>query len=154
MIGQFEAEANMPGRPLYKSYSVHPYPRLWGAELSYVSGHAWVVPRRERTSEQRRAIGRFFRFIAEHNFDWARTGHLPAFKAVVESPEFKALPHRMNIAPVASIGRPLPGGVRRQNAIEGLVGEEVAAAFNGQKPTRQALADAERRVNALLAELD
>ena len=73
---------------------------------------------------------------------------------MVESPAFKALPHRMNIAPVASTGRPLPGGVQRQNAIEGLVGEEVAAAFNGQKPTKQALADAERRVNELLAGLD
>jgi multiple sugar transport system substrate-binding protein len=154
MIGQFEAEANTPGRPLFQSYTVYPYPRLWGAEVSYVSGHAWVVPKRERTPEQRRAIAQFFRFIAQHNFDWARTGHLPAFKAVVDSPAFKALPHRTNIAPVATTGRPLPGGVQRQNAIEGLVGEEVAAAFNGQKSTKQALADAERRVNELLAQLD
>jgi multiple sugar transport system substrate-binding protein len=150
MIGQFEAEANTPGRPLYRSYTVFPYPRLWGADVSYVSGHAWVVPKRERTPEQRRAIARFFRFIADHNFDWARTGHLPAFQAVIDSPAFRALPHRANIAPVATTGRPLPGGVQRQNAIEGLVGEEVAAAFNGQKPTRQALADAERRVNEML----
>ncbi|HWT11898.1 MAG TPA: extracellular solute-binding protein [Allosphingosinicella sp.] len=152
MIGQFEAEANTPGRPLYRSYTVYPYPRLWGEPVSYVSGHAWVVPRRERTPEQRRAIARFFRFIAEHNFDWARTGHLPAFQAVVDSPAFRALPHRANIAPIAATGRPLPGGVQRQNAIEGLIGEEVAAAFNGQKSTRQALADAERRVNELLAQ--
>ena len=154
MIGQFEAEANTPGRPLYRSYTVYPYPRLWGQDVSYVSGHAWVVPRRERTPEQRRAIARFFRFMAEHNFDWARTGHLPAFKAVVGSAAFQALPHRANIASVASTGRPLPGGVQRQNAIEGLVGEEVAAAFNGQKSTRRALADAERRVNALLSQTD
>lgn len=154
MIGQFEAEANTPGRPLYQGYTVYPYPRLWGAEVSYVSGHAWVVPKRERTPEQRRAIARFFRFIADHNFDWARTGHLPAFKAVVESPAFKALPHRVNIAPIATTGRPLPGGVQRQNAIEGLVGEEVAAAFNNQKSTKRALADADRRVNELLAQLD
>jgi multiple sugar transport system substrate-binding protein len=154
MIGQFEAEANTPGRPLHQGYTVYPYPRLWGADVSYVSGHAWVVPKRERTPEQRRAIARFFRFIAEHNFDWTRTGHLPAFKAVVESPAFTALPHRANIAPVATTGRPLPGGVQRQNAIEGLVGEEVAAAFNGQKSTKRALADAERRVNELLAQID
>jgi multiple sugar transport system substrate-binding protein len=154
MIGQFEKEANTPGRPLYQSYTVYPYPRLWGADVSYVSGHAWVVPKRERTPEQRRAIGRFFRFIAAHNFDWARTGHLPAFQAVVDSPAFRALPHRANIAKVATTGRPLPGGVQRQNAIEGLVGEEIAAAFNGQKPTKRALADAERRVNELLAQTD
>jgi len=153
MIGQFEKEANTPGRPLHQAYTVYPYPQLWGADVAYVSGHAWVVPKRERTQEQRTAIARFFRFIAEHNFDWTRTGHLPAFKAVVESAAFKALPHRANIAPVATTGRPLPSGVQRQNAIEGLVGEEIAAAFNGQKTTRQALADAERRVNELLAEL-
>jgi multiple sugar transport system substrate-binding protein len=152
MIGQFEAEANTPGRPLYRGYTVYPYPRLWGQEVSYVSGHAWVVPRRERTPEQHAAIARFFRFVADHNFDWARTGHLPAFRAVVESPAFRALPHRANIAEVAATGRPLPSGVQRQNAIEGLVGEEIAAAFNGQKSTEQALADAERRVNELLAQ--
>ncbi|HVF82734.1 MAG TPA: extracellular solute-binding protein [Sphingomicrobium sp.] len=154
MIGQFEAEANTPGRPLYKNYTVYPYPRLWGEKVSYVSGHAWVVPRRERTAALRQAIARFFRFAAEHNHDWARTGHLPAFKAVIESPAFQALPHRANIAPIARTGRPLPGGVQRQNAIEGLVGEEVAAAFNGQKSTDQALADAERRVNEFLAQVD
>lgn len=153
MIGQFEAEANTPGRPLHESYTVVPYPRLWGDAVSYVSGHAWVVPRRDRTPAQRSAIARFFRFVADHNFDWARTGHLPAFKAVVDSPAFRALPHRTNIAPIAETGRPLSSGVQRQNAIEGLVGEEVAAAINGQKPTRQALADAERRVNELLSQM-
>jgi multiple sugar transport system substrate-binding protein len=153
MIGQFEAEANTPGRPLYRAYTVYPYPQLWGENVYYVSGHAWVVPVRDRTPAQRSAIARFFRFVAAHNYDWARTGHLPAFRAVIESPAFAALPHRRNIAPVASNGRPLPPGVQRQNAIEGLVGEEIAAAFNGQKSTRQALADAERRVNETLAQL-
>jgi multiple sugar transport system substrate-binding protein len=153
MIGQFESEAKQPGRPLYQGYAVYPYPRLFGEDVSYVSGHAWVVPKRERSAKQRSAIARFFRFVAEHNFDWARTGHLPAFKAVVESPAFAALPYRQGIAPVATTGRPLPAGVQRQNAIEGLVGEEVAAAFNGQKSTKQALADAERRVNEMLGQL-
>ena len=153
MIGNFETQAKTPGRPLYESYAVYPYPRLWGNEVSYVSGHAWVVPKRERTPKQREAIARFFRFVADNNFDWARTGHLPAFKAVVESPAFAALPYRTGIAPVASTGRPLPAGVQRQNAIEGLVGEEVAAAFNGQKSAKQALADAERRVNEMLGQL-
>jgi multiple sugar transport system substrate-binding protein len=92
--------------------------------------------------------------MAAHNFDWARTGHLPAFKAVLDSPQFRALPHREDIAPLASIGRPLPTTVPRQSAIEGLVGEEMAAAFIGQKPIPRALADAQRRVNELLAEVD
>ena len=92
--------------------------------------------------------------MAQHNYDWARTGHIPAFKAVLDDPRFKSLPHRRDIAPLASMGRPLPSYVQRQNAIEGIVGEEAAAAFTGQKPIPNALADAERRVNDLLAQTD
>ena len=154
MIGSFEQEANTPGRPLYKSYAVFPYPRLWGEHVEYVSGHSWVVPARKRTPQQREAIARFFKFMAAHNYDWARTGHIPAFKAVLDDPRFKALPHRADIAPLASIGRPLPSYVLRQNAIEGIVGEEAAAAFTGQKSVPQALAEAERRVDELLAQVD
>jgi len=153
MIGQFQQESQSPGRPLYKSYAVRNFPRLWGEHVVYVSGHAWVVPRRERTAEQKAALARFFRFMAAHNFDWARTGHLPAFTKVLESPEFRSLPQRAEIAPLADIGRPLPGYVQRQSAVEGIVGEEMAAAVNGQKPIPQALGDAERRVNEFLAEL-
>jgi multiple sugar transport system substrate-binding protein len=154
MIGSFQKEATTPGRPLYRSYAVFPYPRLWGERLEYVGGHAWVVPARERSPEQRAAIARFFRFMAAHNFDWARTGHIPAFRAVLDDPKFKALPHRADIALLGEIGRPLPSHVRRQAAIEGLVGEEMAAAFTGQKPVERALADADRRVNELLEQLD
>ncbi len=154
MIGSFQKEADTPGRPLYKSYAVFPYPRLWGERVEYVSGHTWVVPTRKRSPKQREAIARFFRFMADHDYDWARTGHIPAFKAVLDDPRFKALPHRADIAPLASMGRPLPGYVLRQNAIEGIVGEEAAAAFTGQKTIPNALAEAERRVDILLAQVD
>lgn len=154
MIGSFQEEASTPGRPLYKSYAVYPYPRLWGERVEYVSGHAWVVPARQRTPAQKDAIARFFKFMAAHDYDWARTGHIPAFQAVLADPRFKALPHRNDIAPLAKMGRPLPGYVLRQNAIEGIVGEEAAAAFTGQKPIERALASAEYRVNQLLAQID
>jgi multiple sugar transport system substrate-binding protein len=154
MIGSFQQEATTPGRPLYNSYAVFPYPHLWGRWVEYVSGHSWVVPTRKRTPQQRAAIARFFKFMAAHNFDWARTGHIPAFKSVLEDPRFKALPHRADIAPLAAIGRPLPSNVQRQNAIEGIVGEEAAAAFTGQKSIEQGLADAERRVNDMLGQVE
>jgi multiple sugar transport system substrate-binding protein len=154
MIGSFQQEAETPGRPLYKNYAVFPYPRLWGERVEYVSGHSWIVPARKRSTKQRQAIARFFRFMAAHNYDWVRTGHIPAFKAVLDEPRFKALPHRADIALLASIGRPLPSYVQRQNAIEGIVGEEAAAAFTGQKTIPYALSEAERRVDALLAQVD
>lgn len=154
MIGSFEKEAETPGRPLFNSYGVYPYPRLWGHPAAFVDGHSWVMPKRQRTPATLAAIARFLRFMSDHNFDWARTGHVSAMKAVVASPQFAALPHRADIAPLAVVGRPLPGTIRRQGAIEGILGEELAAAVSGQKPVDRALADAERRANTLLAELD
>jgi multiple sugar transport system substrate-binding protein len=154
MIGQFQTESETPGRPLHEAYGVYPYPRLWGRDASYVSGHSWVVPKRDRTPEQKAALAAFFRYMAARNNDWTRTGHLPAFKGLLASPAFNALPHRRDIAPLASIGQPLPGTVQRQSAVEGIVGEEMAAAITGQKPIPRALGDAERRVDEFLAELN
>lgn len=153
MIGSFDQEANTPGRPLYNSYAVFPYPRLWGHAASFVDGHSWVVPKGKRSAKQRRALARFLKFMANHNFDWARTGHIPAMKSVVESARFAALPHRADIAPMGENGRPLPGAILRQGAIEGILGEELQSAVTGQKQVDAALRDAERRVNNLLAQL-
>jgi multiple sugar transport system substrate-binding protein len=153
MIGPYDAEAGTPGRPLYHGYAVVPYPRLWGHDAAFVDGHSWVMPRRSRTPAQLGAIGRFLRFIAAHNFDWTRTGQLPAFQAVLALPQFQALPHRRDIAAMAATGGQLPDYVQRQSAIQGLIGEELEAAVTGTKPVDQALADAERRVNELLAQL-
>jgi multiple sugar transport system substrate-binding protein len=153
MIGPYDQEARTEGRPLHNSYAVLPFPRLWGQDAAFVDGHAWVMPRAERTPEESHAIVRLLRFLAAHNFDWSRTGHLPAFRAVLETPRFRALPHRADIAAMAATGRQLPDYVQRQSAIQGLIGEELEAAVTGIKPVEQALADAERRVNELLSQI-
>lgn len=153
MIGSFQQESETQGRPLHQGYTVYPYPRLWGRPAPVVGGHSWVMPARDRSPAQRRAMARLLRFMAAHNYDWSRTGHLPAFQAVVDSPRFRALPHRSNIAPLAATGTPFPA-VRLQGPIEGLVGEEISAAIMGQKEIDAALRDAERRVNEFLAETD
>lgn len=153
MIGPYDQEASTPGHPLYQSYAVQPFPRLWGHDTAFVDGHAWVVPRAERSPAERQAMARFLRFLAAHNFEWTRTGQLPAFRAVLDMPAFRALPHRSDIAAMAATGAQLPDYVQRQSAIQGLIGEELEAAVTGLKPVDQALADAERRVNELLAQI-
>ena len=153
MIGPYDEEAATPGRPLHGGYAVLPYPRLWGREAAFVDGHAWVMPKRERTPAQEAAVSRFLRFLADHNGEWARTGHLPAVDAVLGRPEFNRLPHRSDIADMARTGAQLPDYVRRQSAVQGLIGEELESAVNGGKPTDRALVDAERRVDELFAQM-
>ncbi|GGI76892.1 ABC transporter substrate-binding protein [Polymorphobacter multimanifer] len=153
MIGPYDAEAARPGSALYRSYAIAPFPRLWGQDAAFVDGHAWVMPRAARSRSERAAIARFLGFLARYNADWSRTGQLPAFQPVLETDSFRALPHRGDIVAIASTGTQLPEHVRRQSAIQGLIGEELEAAVTGIKPIDRALADAERRVNRLYAEL-
>lgn len=153
MIGPYDEESRTPGRPLYRSYAVLPYPALWGHPAAFVDGHSWVMPRHARSAEELGAISRFLGFLARHNYDWTRTGHLPAFASVLDLPQFRALPHRRDIADMAATGGQLPAYVQRQSAIQGLLAEEVEAAITGLKPVDAALNDAERRVNELLSQM-
>ena len=155
MVSTFDAEAKNPQRPLARGYSVVPYPQLFpGRDASFVDGHNWVMPvDKRRTPEEKSATLRLMRFLADHDGEWARTGHLPVFEDIIASPSFRALPHRASYAKLSETGFPLPSGVRRQYPIENILGEESAAAITGEKTVERALADAERRINALLANI-
>jgi multiple sugar transport system substrate-binding protein len=151
VIGDFDSESRKPDRPLSNGYTVYPFPQLFpGRDATYADGHSWVMPVKERTPKQREAAFRLMKFLADHDFEWSRTGHLPAFRAVLESERFKSLPHRQNIAKLAVTGTPLAPEVQRQFALIDIIGEELAPAIAGQKSIDAALADAEHRVNELL----
>lgn len=152
MIGPYE-EAARAGQNGLKNYAVVPFPQLWGEAAAFVDGHGWVVPKDKRSAAERRAITRFLAFLARYNVDWTRTGHLPAFSAVLKDPAFTAQPHRSDIAAMAATGKQLPDYVQRQSAVQSLIGEELEAAVSGAKPVDRALADAERRVNELLSQI-
>ena len=152
MVGQFDAASRDPQSALHGGYAVRPIPFLFEGPRTYlVDGHNWVMPRNaRRTPAQRAAAARFLRYFADNDFQWARTGHVPAYDTVIESAEWQALPHRQDIAEITRIGQPLPRFVRRQSPIEFIVGEEAAAAFTGVKPVERALADMQRRADEIL----
>ena len=152
MIGQFDAAAGDATSPLYQGYAVRPFPFLFhGRRVSLVDGHNWVMPRDpRRTPAEREAARRFLAYFAANDFQWARTGHFPAYQAVIDSEDWQQLPHRGDIALITQIGEPLPKYVRRQSPIEFIVGEEAAAAFTGVKPVERALADMQRRADEIL----
>lgn len=152
MIGPYDEAARQKGSRL-GGYAVAPFPKLWGKNAAFVDGHAWVVPAATRSVAERKAIATFVGYVAKYNGDWVRTGHLPAFRDILQSPAFRSQPHRSNIAAMAATGQQLPDFVQRQSAIQGVIGEELEAAVTGTKPINVALSDAERRVNEILAQL-
>jgi multiple sugar transport system substrate-binding protein len=154
LIGTYEQESKQPGSPLSGGYAVVPYPQLYpGRDATYADGHSWVVPNAKRGAVKMRAIFRVLRYLRDNDFDWSRTGHLPAYQDVIDSSRWRSLPHRAEIAKLVDTAEPLPGGVQRQFLIQQIISEEMESAITGQKPIDAALADAEQRVNDILFNL-
>ncbi|MFS8047464.1 extracellular solute-binding protein [Rhizobium sp. BR 314] len=155
VIGDYTASSQKAGTALNKGgYAVYPYPQLFaGKKAQYADGHSWAVSQKDRSPEATAAIGKFLKFFHDNDFDWSRTGHLPAVKAVLDSAQFKALPHRDTISSIAQLGTPLPSAVQRQFAIQDIIGQEMSAAITGQKGVDAALSDMESRINDLLANI-
>lgn len=152
LIGDFVAASEKAGA-LKDGYAVYPYPKLYKTDASYADGHAWVLPKKDRSEANIAATAKFLRFLTDNDYQWARTGHLPGVQAVFEMDKFKNLPNRSNIAKIARTGVSLPAAVLRQFAVQDIIGEEIASAITGNKGVDDALKDAESRVNDLLNNL-
>ena len=154
MIGTYDESSRQANSPLAGGYTVVPYPQLFqGRDVTYADGHSWVVPTAPRSAAKMAAIMRLLRFLRDNDFEWSRTGHLPAYQEIIDSARWRALPHRTQVAKLVDIGEPLPPGVQRQFLIQQMISQEMEAAITGQKPIDRALEDAERRVNDVLFNL-
>ncbi|MDP9011686.1 MAG: extracellular solute-binding protein [Pseudomonadota bacterium] len=154
MIGDYEQASKESDSPLFGGYEVVPFPQLYpGRDVTYADGHSWAVTDAKRSPEKTHAIYRVLQFLKENDFQWSRTGHLPAYQAVVDSAQWQALPHRKDLAKLDHIAAPLPTGVQRQFLIQQIISQEMQSAITGQKSIDVALGDAERRVNDLLFNL-
>lgn len=151
VVDSYNAQAQNPDTPLGE-YAVQYFPMLYSQDAVWSDSHMWVLPRGGTKSEaQQEAALKFLKFINDHNGTWARTGHLPVRKSVLESEDYNSLPFRSEIAKTAEISRGMPAGTQFQFGIQDIVTEELQSTYLTGKDQAQALADAEKRVNELLA---
>ena len=151
LVDTYDQEAKKDGA-LANGYAVTAFPQIYpGSPRVWADGHSWVLLKQDLSEAQRASAIEFMKFLWDNNYEWARTGHLPIRKSIIDSDQFKALPFRADLAPLAVNGTALPSAVKRQFSIQDIEGEEVGSAMRGDKSIDQALADAESRINELLA---
>jgi len=153
-IDDFIAQSEKPGSPLAGAggYTVVPFPPVYGKKAVYADGHSWVLLKGGTKDEKtRKAALSFLRFLWDNDYDWSRTGHLPARRSVAESAEYKQLPFRANIAEITSTAYSVPSTVAHQRAVEVAVGEEIGNLCLSNKPLADVQSSAEQRVQKLLA---
>ena len=69
-------------------------PTLFENKAAWSDSHAFVIPAnagKEADAEKRAATMEVIAWMAQNSLDWAGAGHIPAFNAVREGEEFKAL---------------------------------------------------------------
>ena len=78
---------------LGENYGAQSTPQWGETRKTAVYSHTFVLPvNADRTEEQTRGALEFIRWFGINNWGWAACGHMPAYKPVRDSEEFKADP--------------------------------------------------------------
>jgi len=150
-IDDYLAASEKADSPAHKGYLVIPFPQLFTRRATFADGHAWVMLKGGAKDEKtKKAALTFMKFLWDHEFEWSRTGHLPANRKVYDSAEFKALPMRDRIIEISTIGRGLAHNVPRATAVQQALSEELIAMQLSRKTVQQTEDATETRVNKLL----
>ncbi len=77
-------------------FGVTQVPAIEGSKhYTWGDSHAIIFPRApKQDKEKQQAAVTFAKWVVEHSYEWAKAGHLPVIKKVLESDEFLALPMR------------------------------------------------------------
>jgi len=148
-VDSYNAQAQS-GEIGLKNYRAVSFPTLFGEGAIWGDSHMWTIPTDEnRPAEEREAAIAFLKFLDEHNIDWARTGHLPVHQSVLESEEFKALPHRATYGETSDVVRNLPG-VQNQRGIQDVMVSELTSMWLTDRTPEDVLGAMQPRVAQVL----
>ncbi|TCV59997.1 MULTISPECIES: extracellular solute-binding protein [Neorhizobium] len=67
-------------------------PKLMGTQTTWADSHAFALPKNNRMSpEKRKAVMTVIGWMEKNAIAWADAGHIPAYKSVAESDQFKKM---------------------------------------------------------------
>ena len=138
-------------------FKTAPFPRIFGQYASWGMSHQLVLGKQPDRAKQLAAM-KFIRYMSENSMTWVKGGQAPARRSILNSGDFKGMPlwnaFTPGIQPEA--GWVLNPPILQQTKIfthdpaSPLV-SAWEAIVQKKKTVEQALADAEKGVNAILA---
>jgi ABC-type glycerol-3-phosphate transport system substrate-binding protein len=75
-------------------YGIVPLPKMYANASAWADSHAFAIPANAQhppSPAKGAAVLRFVAYVSKHSMGWAEGGHIPAYRAVAESPEALAL---------------------------------------------------------------
>lgn len=149
LVDGYSSQAAAGGIPL-ENYGVGDFPNLFGQDAAWGDSHMWVVPVDDsRPPEEMEAVSAFLAFLDDNGFQWSRTGHLPARRSVIDSPEFRQFPHRSGYLNTAQIMRNVPQALNQRGILDTMTAE-LNAMWLSDAESEAALEAAQAGVNRIL----
>lgn len=72
-------------------FGMVPVPMVFDKPAAQADSHTFVLPRKNRTPEQRKQAMGFIKSMLDQSYTWAQGGHVPAYLPTLESSKYKAL---------------------------------------------------------------
>jgi multiple sugar transport system substrate-binding protein len=139
-------------------FSTAPMPKIFDRYATWGMGHQLVLGKQPDREKQVAAM-KFIRYMSENSLTWVKGGQAPARLSILNSAEFKAMPLWNAFSPgiQPESGWTLDPSIKAQTKVfTHDPASPLVAAWESivqqKKTVDQALADAEKGVNAILAE--
>jgi multiple sugar transport system substrate-binding protein len=125
-------------------YGIVPLPRMYDDASVWGDSHAFAIPAngsRPLSAEKVDAVMRFVAYVSKHSIRWAEGGHIPAYRAVAESDQARALmPNAMYAAAAQNVVYDPTGWYAgAAGPLQANASKYLPAALSGQLTPAQAL---------------
>jgi multiple sugar transport system substrate-binding protein len=80
-------------------------PVIFDKPCTYADSHVWAIPKnqgKEMTPEKRAAVLEIISWLDHNSLFWATAGHIPAYNAVTESADYKAMEPNATYSPLTA----------------------------------------------------
>jgi multiple sugar transport system substrate-binding protein len=134
------------------NFAASPLPAFYGTEgWAWCGSHTLAIPVQENQDPKKVAAAvKFIDWMTAHGEMWAKAGHIPTRKSVVEKDAFKALPYRADYAGAAKYAA-APPSMAAWDEIYGTSSDLLEAAVTKNQDAKTALANMEKVVNGIIA---
>jgi multiple sugar transport system substrate-binding protein len=82
-------------------FGMAPIPQLFDKPATQADSHTFILPRKDRTPEQKKAAMLFIKQMLEQSLTWAQGGHVPAYMPTFDSSAYEKLTPQSNYASAA-----------------------------------------------------
>jgi multiple sugar transport system substrate-binding protein len=83
-------------------FGMAPIPQLFDKPAAQADSHTFILPRKDRTPEQKKAAMLFIKQMLDQSLTWAQGGHVPAYMPTFDSSAYEKLTPQSNYASAAA----------------------------------------------------